>query len=155
MKGRKPKPTALKLLAGNPGRRPLPKHEPQPKRVMPSAPEHLSRQAAIAWGSMGVRLDRLGVLTENEPEALEELCECYAEILTLRSDIAEHGRFQTITTTAGDKVDKPRAQYTALCDASRRFQSLMNDFGLTPSSRTRVSTVLDADNADPAAAYFG
>ncbi|HZK10243.1 MAG TPA: phage terminase small subunit P27 family, partial [Clostridia bacterium] len=34
-RGRKPKPTALKVLEGNPGKRPLNKNEPQPERKAP------------------------------------------------------------------------------------------------------------------------
>ena len=30
MRGRRPKPTALKLIEGNPGKRPLPRDEPTP-----------------------------------------------------------------------------------------------------------------------------
>ena len=34
-KGRKPKPTALKVLEGNPGKRPLNLYEPSPEGEMP------------------------------------------------------------------------------------------------------------------------
>lgn len=36
-RGRKPKPTALKVLEGNPGKRPLNKNEPNLKRKRPDA----------------------------------------------------------------------------------------------------------------------
>ena len=40
-RGRKPKPTHLKVLAGNPGKRPLPKNEPKPKPIAPRCPQWL------------------------------------------------------------------------------------------------------------------
>lgn len=156
MAGRRPKPTALKLVTGNPGRRRLPKNEPKPKRVIPSAPEHLSQRAVLAWGAMATKLDRLGVLTEVDGWALEQLCENYAEILELRADIAKNGRFQTVDTQSGDEMERVRPAQKQLADAERRFRVMMAEFGLTPSSRTRVRGENgDSNETDPAAAYFG
>lgn len=156
MKGRKPKPSALKLVAGNPGKRPLPKNEPKPKRVIPSAPAHLTDGAKLAWGALSTRLDRLGLLTELDAYALEQLCENYAEILVLREDIKTCGRFQTVTTQSGDQMERARPAMTQLNDAERRFKGMMCEFGLTPSARTRVATDGNGnDQTDPAEAYFG
>jgi P27 family predicted phage terminase small subunit len=155
MKGRKPIPTALKLLRGNPGKRKLPKREPQPKRVIPSPPGHLSARAMLAWGSLSAQLDRSRVLTELDGLALEQLVENYAEILELRADVAANGRFQTVETKSGDKMERMRPAANLLADAERRFRAMMAEFGLTPSSRTRVTaTPDDASTSDPAASYF-
>lgn len=148
-------PTALKLVTGNRGRRPLPKHEPKPKRVIPSPPEHLSPKAMVAWGAMAAKLDRLRMMTELEDWALEQLCENYVEIVELRADVAVNGRFQTVITKSGDAMERVRPAYTMLADAERRFRAMMAEFGLTPSSRARVQATPDEQNADPAAAYFG
>ena len=40
-RGRKPKPTALKVLEGNPGKRPLNLYEPTPEGDLPECPEWL------------------------------------------------------------------------------------------------------------------
>jgi len=45
MAGRRPKPTNLKVLHGNPGKRPLNANEPKPAAEMPSAPDHLGEVA--------------------------------------------------------------------------------------------------------------
>lgn len=155
MKGRKPKPTALKLVTGNPGKRASKRREPKPKRCIPSPPAHLADDAKVAWGSLAARLDRLGLLTELDAFALEQLCENYAEILTLRADVAVHGRFQVVATKAGGMMERTRPAASLLADAERRFRGMMSEFGLTPSARTRVSTTDDAPAADPAEAYFG
>lgn len=49
MKGRKPTPTVLKRLQGNPGKRPLAKREPQPRSEpeLPPPPEWLAARAAV------------------------------------------------------------------------------------------------------------
>ena len=49
MAGRKPKPTKLKLLAGNPGGRPLPENEPQPDPAIPDPPDWMEGEALAEW----------------------------------------------------------------------------------------------------------
>lgn len=55
MAGRKPKPTKLKILEGNPGKQRLPKGEPMPDTEMPEAPEHLDKYAREEWGPPSAR----------------------------------------------------------------------------------------------------
>jgi hypothetical protein len=43
--GRRPKPTRLKLITGNPGKRPLNRNEPNPKRIIPACPDFLQGEA--------------------------------------------------------------------------------------------------------------
>ena len=45
MAGRKPKPTAVKELEGNPGKRKLNRKEPKPDKGMPTCPEWLLPEA--------------------------------------------------------------------------------------------------------------
>src|SRR5262249_22001030 len=42
MRGRRPKPTRLKVITGNPGKRPLNEHEPRPEPQIPPCPSELS-----------------------------------------------------------------------------------------------------------------
>lgn len=42
MQDRKPKPSALKELEGNPGKRAVNKKEPKPEVLIPSCPNHLT-----------------------------------------------------------------------------------------------------------------
>ena len=66
----RPKPTALKLISGNAGKRKINKAEPKPKREIPSCPAHMSDAGKVAWGRLSVLLDRMGVLTEADSAAL-------------------------------------------------------------------------------------
>lgn len=45
IRGRKPKPTNLKVLEGNPGKRPLPTNEVKPQKKAPRCPQWLEEDA--------------------------------------------------------------------------------------------------------------
>ena len=77
-KGRKPKPTALKLLEGNPGKRPLNVDEPKPKKQAPSCPSWLEPEAKKEWKRMAKTLESIGILTEIDKAAFSGYCQAYA-----------------------------------------------------------------------------
>jgi P27 family predicted phage terminase small subunit len=164
MAGRRPKPTHLKVVAGNPGKRAINKKEPKPAREIPSCPAYLSDTAKVAWGRLSVLLDRMGVLTEADGVALERLCDCYAEILECRALIEEQGRTYSSIRGVGDD-DSPIEQVlmkanpavAMLADADRRFKSYLVEFGLTPAARSKVQTKGDGDGEkkDPLQEFFG
>src|SRR4051812_32697332 len=59
MQGRKPTPAALKLIQGNPGKRPI-RQEPQPERGdLPEPPEFLAEDAKAEWRRVAPELYRL------------------------------------------------------------------------------------------------
>lgn len=163
MAGRRPKPTHLKVVSGNPGKRAINKKEPKPRKVVPSCPEHLSKASAVAWGKLCVLLDRMGVLTEADALALERLCDCYAEILECRELIARDGRTYSSIRGIGDE-DSPIEQVlmkanpavAMLADADRRFKGYLVEFGLTPAARSKVQVKDDGDEKkDPLQEFFG
>ncbi|HFH7680582.1 TPA: phage terminase small subunit P27 family, partial [Streptococcus agalactiae] len=64
VRGRKPKPTNLKILEGNSGKRPLPINEVKPKQKAPRCPQWLEDDAKKEWKRMGKILEQMGILTE-------------------------------------------------------------------------------------------
>lgn len=48
-RGRKPKPTAMKELEGNPGKHPLNTSEPKPNKKAPACPKWLEPEAKKEW----------------------------------------------------------------------------------------------------------
>lgn len=155
MAGRRPTPTELKLVRGNPGKRAINKNEPKPARRIPSAPVHLTNEAQVAWGRLTVLLDRMGVLTEADGFALERLCDCYAEILALRELVDLQGRTYETTSTQGELVLKANPAVAMLADVDRRFKSYLVEFGLTPAARSKVQVKDNDDEEDPLAEHFG
>jgi P27 family predicted phage terminase small subunit len=146
--GYPPKPTAIRIAEGNRGRRPLPILEPQPKPVsqvsdLPEAPPHLDDLAARLWSEeYGPIVVKLKVMTVADWSALAILCTLESRRRILEDDIKEKGRYQWVTTTAGDSVEKPRPQVADLDKVTPQVVSMLREFGLTPSSRPKVQMVL-------------
>ena len=137
MRGRKPKPTIMKLISGNPGKRPLNENEPMPEssKDLPAPPKYLSELAAIHWDKMAAQLHPLGLLTNADLDALARYCELHARWLLAQAQLIDHGLL--IKAQNGFPVQSP---YIAI---SNKCIELMNrigiEFGLTPSSRSRIS----------------
>src|ERR1700689_5052301 len=78
MRGRRPKPTRMKLLTGNPGKRPLNIHEPKPVPVVPDCPAELGPVARREWDRLAGELGKLKLLTALDRAALAAYCGAYA-----------------------------------------------------------------------------
>ena len=77
MRGRKPKPTTLKLLAGNPGHRPLNGQEAVEPAELPDCPEHLDKDAQAEWQRISPILSEMNLLSSADRAALAAYCVCY------------------------------------------------------------------------------
>lgn len=55
--GRKPKPTAIKVLEGNPGKRELNEYEPKPAKKAPRCPSWLEDEAKKEWKRTAKQLE--------------------------------------------------------------------------------------------------
>lgn len=140
MQGRKPIPSDIKRAAGNPGRRPLNEAEPVytvPQRV-PYAPRHLSEDGKRAWGVIAPVLMGARVLSTADLIALELCCDSYGRWISARRKLSDKG----------EVIDGEHGSYQNpwLAVANRAHEQtlkLLAEFGMTPSSRTRVHT-LDA-----------
>ena len=89
MRGRKPKPTALKIIEGNPGKRPIRGSEPKPLATQPSCPAHLSPTAKAEWKRLAQTLNRVGLLTQADRAALAAYCQAYGRWVEAERKLAE------------------------------------------------------------------
>jgi len=62
-RGRKPKPTAMKELEGNPGKHPLNTSEPKPNKKAPACPKWLEPEAKKEWRRLAKQMEAIGILT--------------------------------------------------------------------------------------------
>ena len=135
MRGAKPKPTALKVLAGNPGRRPLNDLEPQPTVGSMDPPPGLSEEAARHWGIVSHHLHECGLLTEIDKPAFRLYCEAFARWHDANEQISIYG--PVVKSPKGFVVQSP---YLGIANrAHDQMVKLLVEFGMTPSSRSRVA----------------
>jgi P27 family predicted phage terminase small subunit len=137
MQGRKPKPTKLKLVDGNPGKRPLNESEPDPdqEEECPQAPERLNDVAKAEWDRIAPELYNLGLLTKIDTAALEAYCSAYARWLEAEDKIRELGML--VKAPSGYPIQTP---YLSIANkAIEQIKAFLTEFGMTPSSRSRIS----------------
>lgn len=153
MRGRKPKPTHLKLVTGNPGKRRLNESEPTPGHIMPPVPEHISDEAKAEWVRMSEQLYWIGLLTEIDGCGLACYCQAYADWAEAEGHIRRYGKVikspvKTLTRRLkdGSEVTETSGGYPIqspfLAIRNRAVDTILKflvEFGMTPSSRTRVS----------------
>ena len=89
--GRKPKPTAIKKLEGNPGKRQLNEYEPKPMQKAPKCPMWLETEAKKEWRRTARQLEDLGILTEVDMAAFAGYCQAYARWKEAEEFISRHG----------------------------------------------------------------
>ena len=135
MKGRKPKPTVLKLREGNPGKRRLNADEPAPPVGVPDCPEFLDEVAREEWDRISVVLSEVGLLTQADRSALAAYCVAYSRWVAAEKQVAKFG---TIVKSP-EKNFPMKSPYLTVADQSlETMRKFLVEFGLTPSSRSRI-----------------
>ena len=147
--GHNRKPTALKKLQGNPGKRKLNKNEPALVLGEPLMPLGLSAEAQEEWRRIVPMLLKMKILTEAHGKALAAYCSCYALWMRAEQQIAELGI--TLRTEFGYKMN-PAVRVRS--DALRQMKSFLIEFGLTPASGSKLSVSNARDNVDPFEAFL-
>jgi P27 family predicted phage terminase small subunit len=162
MPGPPPKPTKLKVLTGNPGRRPLNSSEPEPDPGIPAMAAGLTDAAQAEWNRIAPILLKLGVLTIVDGSELAAYCQSYARWLQAEACLDEHGLLveEPVTNRAGDVVGhrlKKNPAATIASDMKKAVRAFASDFGLSPASRTRVhgNPLNDDEDEDDVDALLG
>lgn len=144
--GRKPTPTALKLVKGNPGKRALPKREAKIALAEPQPPTFLSDDAKVEWGRVCAALYRAGLMTELDRAALAAYCQAYGVWAQAERAIAKlqaNGELNGLLmkTTNGNVI-----QHALIGVANKARADVVRyaaEFGMTPSARSRVDATGD------------
>lgn len=156
-RGRKPKPTHLKLVTGNPGRRALNETEPQPDPAVPLPPPHLCDEAKVEWGRVCEHLHRLKLLSEIDRASLAAYAQAYGRWVQAERALARMAESDQVTkgllvkTRNGNAIQNP-----LVGTANKAMADMMRyaaEFGMTPSARSRISTDAQVKD-DPARKYF-
>lgn len=148
MRGPSPKPSRLKELAGNPGKRPL-----HPDLLVPAGapdcPDHLSEEGKSEWARVTNELEQIGILSSVDRAALTLYCQAWDRWRKAEEALEKDGL--VITAPSGYPVQNP---HIAIANKSLVvMKGLLCEFGLTPSSRTRLH-VPEREEADDAMAQL-
>lgn len=149
MRGPPPKPTALRIAEGNPGKRPLPDAEPKPTGKA-QCPAYLSLEAQKVWAVTAPLCESMGTLTEADVDQFASYCMAMGAVREMNEDIKENG--YTDDTDIGGTKKRPAV--AIMQDYQRIGMQIGARFGLTPSDRTRIS-VGKQDDEDPFAKLAG
>ena len=132
--GRKAIPSKLKLLRGNPGKRPLPEHEPEPEVEIPEPPEWMKGFALREWKRLTPILEAVGLMTGLDRGIV--ILNCVAWGLIEEYSIRMKRTSPTYLNENGVLVYS--ADYHVLNKAWTQYYQTSAVIGLTPSSRTGI-----------------
>ena len=135
-RGPAPKPTALEMLQGNPGRRSVNSREPKPKapgtKIQP--PAHLGPAAVKEWRRVRRVLEPVGLLTAADVDLLAMYCQAYQRWVSAEEQVKQFG--EVVKTKAGNLIQNPY-----LSVANRAMDQMLiyaRELGMTPSARSRL-----------------
>lgn len=150
-RGRPPKPTQLRVLQGNPGKRAMPKGESKPAKPLklPPVPRSLGAAGKARWRTFGKRLLDLGLLTDLDLHAFELYCRAVDEF-EMASEELEKGYY--LVAASGYVYQSPFVSIKN--NAQKMINTYLGQFGMTPASRSRIS-ISGPDDDDDARWLFG
>ena len=135
-KGRKPQPIGIRVLRGNPSRRPFNTQAPQYRALDTATPEELTDEIARAeWDRLAPLLVASGHVTVVDRSTFIAYCQKYADWRRLET-AANAAPLTTKTPKSGYEVANPLRGM-----ANRSFVLMMraaSELGITPSARSRV-----------------
>jgi P27 family predicted phage terminase small subunit len=133
-RGAKPLPTKLKVLRGTLRKHRANAQEPRVRVDIPRCPSELNAVAKREWRRIAPELAALGLLAKIDRTALALYCDSYARWIEAIRSIEQYG--VVIKSPNGYPMQSP---YVAIANkAGEQVRLLLAEFGMSPSSRTRV-----------------
>ena len=129
MRGRKPLPSNVVRLRGNPGKRRLNDAEPRPAAKVPACPACLGDEARKEWQRLAKELAELGLLTGLDRSLLAAYCQAHALWVEAVSSIERYGTM--VKSPNGYPMQSP---YVAV--ANKQVDIMVRiaaEFGMTPA----------------------
>ena len=131
-RGPKPKPTNIKKLEGMRADR-INENEPEPGPSKVTCPRFLSKEAKAEWRRIAPELTRLGLLTPLDRAAFAAYCQSYAHWVKAETLL---NKGILVKGAKGQIVASPL--FWISTSASKMMLKFAVEFGLTPSSRSRL-----------------
>lgn len=136
MRGRKPTASVLKILRGNPGKRPINPDEPQPNTLeIECPPELLDPVAQAEWNRTIVPAIGLGHVTAADRSLAIAHCELWA---TWQSQLAEAIKHPHIIAAGKNKYPMPNPARSMANKTLQLLTQVDEKLGFSPTSRSKV-----------------
>lgn len=146
MRGRRPKPNALKIAEGSRNVRP----EPNFPEGVGAPPSHLNEVARIEWGRVVELLSSQRILKQTDRAAIAAYCCAYSRWVQAEEQVQRDG--VTIIGLRGGMVKHPAV--TVAHEAMLLVHKFSCEFGLTPAARQKVGAVAMPDEPGNELASF-
>jgi len=153
MPGR-PKPTALKVIEGNPGKRPLSAEEPKPAPLVPAFCDQVDDDARQIAEELSQKLNRLNLLTEVDGDTFIAMCQTISRLRQIWQELNSKNQSLIMLkhTVDGAGNEHVEAKANPLTVMERQYMQLLRiqaaDFGLSPRGRAGLVVGKD-DGQDP------
>lgn len=147
-KGRPPKPNAVKMAEGNPGKRPLPE-EPALDSRKPICPAFLSKEAKSEWHRVVGDLHSAGLLKKVDTTILALYCQARADYIHAKKNIETKG----YVSISPNGYPQKSAWLTIRDKAFDQLMKCIQELGMTPVARARVAASPDKP-LDPFTEWF-
>jgi P27 family predicted phage terminase small subunit len=155
--GRRPLPTAVKKLRGNPGKRKLNAAEPTAPAGEPQMPPGLGKEAAAEWKRIVPDLSALGVLSRIDGKALAAYCHAFDRWMQAEKEVKRYGIVvKEPVLLQGEPTGfvrhKKNPAVTVSETAMKLMKSFLIEFGMTPAARSRIR-IEKPSSEDPQESY--
>ena len=155
-RGPAPKPTHLKLIADNPGKYPLNRREPAPRRGTPRCPQWLRGEGKAEWRWVTQELRAMGLLAIADKHAVAVYCQTLARWRAAEEFIAKHGEAYPVRDAAGRlRFMQPFPQAATARNLVSVLKAYQQELGMTPSARSRIQLEIPSGvDSEKARRYF-
>ena len=154
-RGPRPQPSSIRIARGNPSKRPLNEREPVPESGAIDPPEWVVGVSRAKWDEVVPKLQAMRVITPADVEAIARYCTMYEQWVKY----LEQMRRGLDVLVLRDKDGKVR--YMQSSPAATMFVKLAasmlrieQEYGLTPSARTGITTSNGETDEDRALRAF-
>ena len=149
-RGAKPKPTRLKVLSGTLRNDRTNALEPDVRAAIPTCPRKLSPVAKREWKRVAGILADAGLLSTIDRAALAGYCQAWATWIEAQASLREYG----VIIKSPNGYPMPSPYLSVANKAFEQMRMMLAEFGMSPSSRTRVEALPPANKHDPFAEFL-
>ena len=135
--GRKPTPSIVKKLTGNPGKRKFNAREPKAAVGLPKCPQHITGEARREWKRIGAQMVEEKRMAPRYKAALAAYCVAWGRWADAEKHVQEFGT--VIKSPSGFLIQSP---YLPIANkAWSQMMKALAELGISPTSQARAMIV--------------